>query len=188
MPTSHRQPKLQDAGRRVHKIKNTGVTFDSALTFEDHINGVVRSCNFHIRVLRQIRHNLTREVANMVACSIVGTRIDYSNSLFYSTSEKHLDKLQRLQNAMAYVVTNTGLRDYHSVDLLRELHWLPIQCRITFKVATLCCRALNDGQPTYLASRLNSYRPTRSLRSSKPGTALRSVLVDSRALCLESGT
>ena len=88
-------------------------TLDSALTFEDHINGVVRSCNFHIRALRHIRRHLTREVANAIACSIVGTRIDYCNSLFYSASEKYIDKLQRLQNKLARVVTNTGLRDYY---------------------------------------------------------------------------
>ena len=91
---------------------------DSALTFDVHISGIVLTSNFHIRALRHISH-LTREVA----CIIVDTRIDYCNSLFYGVSEKNLDKLQRLQNALPRVVTNTGLRDYHSVDLLRELHW-----------------------------------------------------------------
>ena len=148
------------------KLKTLGVTLDSALTFEDHINGVVRSCNFYIRALRHIRRNLTQEVAYTVACSIVGTRIDYCNSLFYGASEKHLDKLQRLQNKLARVVTNTGLRDYQSVDLLRELRWLLIRSRMSFKVITLCRRALNDDQPTYLAFKLIPYRPTRSLRSS----------------------
>ena len=148
------------------KPKILGVTPDSTLTFEDHINGVVRSCNFHIRALRHIRRHLTREVANTVACSIAGTRIDYCNGLFYGASEKYLEKLQRLHNKHARVMTNTGLRDYHSVDLLHELHWLPIRSWISFNVATLCRRALNNGLPTYLASKLIPYRPTRSLRSS----------------------
>ena len=54
-------------------LKTFGGTLDSALTFEDHINGVVRSCNFHIRALRHIRRHLTREVANTVTCSIDGS-------------------------------------------------------------------------------------------------------------------
>ena len=61
------------------KLKTLGVSLDSALSFEDHINGIIHSCNYHIRALRHIRRDLTREVANMVACSIVGTRIDYCN-------------------------------------------------------------------------------------------------------------
>ena len=127
---------------------------------------MVRSCNFHVRALHHIRRHLMREVANTVACSIVGTQIDYCNSLFYSASEKHLDKLQCLQNKLTHVVTNTDLRDYHSVDLPLQLYWLRIQSQISFKVATLCRRALNDEQPTYLASKLIPYRPTRSLLSS----------------------
>ena len=59
---------------------------------------------------------------------------------------------------------NTSLQDYHSVDILREVHWLHIRSRITFKSATLCHRAC--GQSTYLASKLNPYRPIISLRSS----------------------
>ena len=148
------------------KLKTLGVTLDSVLMFEDHITGMVCSCKFHIRLLRHIRHHLLRDVANMIACSIVGTRIDYFNSLFYGVSEKYLDKLQHLQNKLAQVVVNTSLRDYYSVDLLSELHWMSIWSRITFKVASLCRHALNDGQPTYLVSKLNPYRLTRSLRSS----------------------
>ena len=150
----------------VKNKKQLGVTLDSALTFEDHLSGVVRSCNIHIRALRHIRRHLKREVANTIACSIVDTRINYCISPFYGASEQYMNKLQRLQNKLAHIVTNTGLRDYHFVDLLRELHWLPVRSRISFKVATLCHRALNDGQPTYLAIKLISYRPTRSLRSS----------------------
>ena len=99
--------------QRVRKLKTLGVTLDSALTFEDHINGVVCSCNLHIRALGHIRRHLMRGVANTLACSIVGTRIDYCNFLFYGASEKYINKLQRLQNKLARIVTNTGLRAYH---------------------------------------------------------------------------
>ena len=51
------------------KLKTLGVTLDSALTFENHINGVVRSYNFHIRVLRHIRRHIMREVANTVVAA-----------------------------------------------------------------------------------------------------------------------
>ena len=70
----------------LEKLKTLGDTLDSALTFEDHINGVVRSCNFHIRALRRIRRHLTRDVANTVAGSIVGARFDDCNSLLYGAS------------------------------------------------------------------------------------------------------
>ena len=54
-----------------------GVTRDSAISFDEHITGVVRVCNYHLRALRNIRHLIDREAANATACSIVGSRLDY---------------------------------------------------------------------------------------------------------------
>ena len=46
-------------------------------------------------------------MANTVACSIVSTRLDYCNSLLLGTSAKNIDKLQRVQNTLARVVSGT---------------------------------------------------------------------------------
>ena len=57
---------------------------------------------------------------------------------------------------------NSGRRSF---DLLRELHWLPVQAGVTYKVALLCFKCYKRV-PTYLSSLLEQYRPTQSLRSS----------------------
>ena len=67
----------------VDKLRVLGVTLDSQRTFEDHISGVVRACNFHVRGLRHNRPLITKEIANVVACSIVCSRLDYCNSVLY---------------------------------------------------------------------------------------------------------
>ena len=54
----------------------------------------------------------------------------------------------------------------NSMALLKELHWLPIRIRIEFKVVTLCYKAYRLGTPSYLASSLQPYLPSRMLRSS----------------------
>ena len=46
-----------------------GVTIDSELSFEDHITGVVRACNLHIRAMRHIRRLLNQDAANDIACA-----------------------------------------------------------------------------------------------------------------------
>jgi len=48
--------------------------------------------------------------------------------------------------------------------LLSELHWLPVNSRITFKLACLTCKLLTTGQPAYLHTLLHPYS-TRTLRS-----------------------
>ena len=74
----------------------------------------------------------------------------------------------RLTLALAKVVTYQ--RPYasplSSTALLQNLHWLPIEWRVHFKLATLACEALHTGQPPYLSELLQQYEPTRTLRSS----------------------
>ena len=53
-----------------------------------------------------------------------------------------------------------------SLPLLKQLHWLPVNYRIQFKLSTLTYRALAIHQPPYLASLLQFSNIPRQLRSS----------------------
>jgi len=58
-----------------------------------------------------LRASVTDEVAKMMACSIIGSRIDYCNSLFYGMTDRNLNKLQSVYNRTARIVcTCTGYR------------------------------------------------------------------------------
>ena len=50
--------------------------------------------------------------------------------------------------------------------MLKNLHWLPVKLRITFKILLLTYKILNGQSPSYLTSLISSYKPVRSLRSS----------------------
>ena len=147
------------------KLKSLGITLDQSLTCDQHVRNVVKATNFHIRALRHIRPMLDRRVANTIACSIVNTRLDYCNSLLYGTSARNIDKLQRVQNSLARVVACTKRRD-HITPVLKDLHWLPVEQRIQYKVALITHKVLATSQPQYLAELVTAYKPTRSgLRS-----------------------
>ena len=146
-------------------LKSLGVTLDRSLTFDQHVQGVVRASNYHIRALRHIRPMLDRAVANTMACSIVSTRLDYCNSLLYGTKVSNIQKLQRVQNSLARVVACSTMRD-HITPVLKELHWLPVKQRIEYKVALVTHKVLSTGQPPYLAELVSTYKPGRQgLRS-----------------------
>jgi len=81
-----------------------------------------RNCNFHLRAHCHIRSSLTSDVANMMACSVIGSRIDYCNSLLFRVSEQNIvDRLQHVQNKAAQMVCNAS-RHAPSSDLLHSLH------------------------------------------------------------------
>ena len=125
----------------------------ATLSFDKHIKTVVKSCNYHLRALRHIRRCITQDIASIIACSIVESRIDYCNGLLFGASSKAFNRLQRVQNNLARAVFDIGIRNLHdsgrrSFDLLRELHWLPVQARVTYKVALLCFKCYKLGMPS----------------------------------------
>ena len=101
----------------------------------------------------------------MVACSIVGSRLDYCNSLYAGKSEANFGKLQRVQNTLARVVTGHKRSD-HINPVLADLHWLPVKSWVTFKIASPTYTIRKSGQQAYLRTFISDYKPTRDLRSS----------------------
>ena len=53
------------------------------------------------------------------------------------------------------------------MDILKDLHWLPIWYRIDFKIATLVYKARSSSQPVYLSSLISDYASIRSLCSTR---------------------
>ena len=97
--------------------------------------------------------------------ALVLSRLDYSNSLLYGATRSDLDKLQRTMNSAARLITGIKKCE-HISDALRNLHWLPIECRIKFKILLTVYKSLNGLAPDYLSALIDVRRPTRSLRSS----------------------
>ena len=110
-------------------------------------------CNYFIRDIRRGRKFLTLDASTALANALVSSRLDYCNSLLHSIPKVHLDKLQRVQNSLARVVTKST-RFTSSRPLLKRLHWLPIASRIDFKIAILTYKAVHLKQPPCLAKLL----------------------------------
>src|SRR5206468_2884863 len=75
-----------------------------------------------------------------------------------------LDRFQKVKNSLARVVVSSVKRNHHITPILRMLHWLPIQKRIQFKIASLIYKSLLHRQPPYLLKLIIPYIPTRNLR------------------------
>ena len=90
----------------------------------------------------------------------------YCNGLLSSIPSTQLDRVQRLHIWAARFVFHVSIGDHPSQPLLNSLHWLPLKQRIIFKLLLFVYKILNNQAPKYLATCLNLYTPTRSLRSS----------------------
>ena len=74
-------------------IGNLGVWFDSDFSFSCHVRNICKACFVHIRDLRRLRGYLTCEAALLAANALVGSRLDYCNSLFRNFSALDLRRL-----------------------------------------------------------------------------------------------
>ena len=68
-------------------VKSLGVLFDEHLTFEDHVNSVIKSANVHLRNLRVIASKLDYELKRQLIHCLIFSKLDYCNGLLYNLPE-----------------------------------------------------------------------------------------------------
>jgi len=149
-----------------NKVKNLGVIFDQCLRMEDHVTTVCRAAYFHLKNIRSLKPYLTHKALLTVTHAFITSRIDYCNSLLYGVSDYNINRLQRIQNCAARIITNTKKYD-HITPVLRNLHWLPVRYRIQYKILLITYKAITGKAPDYLCSLISIKASARSLRSSK---------------------
>ena len=95
------------------------VWFD--FSFSRHVQNICKSCFAQIRDLKCLRGYLTHHAALIAANALVGSRLDYCNSLFRSLSALDLRKLQWVKYSLARIVTNTT-KYSHITPVRKILH------------------------------------------------------------------
>ena len=149
-------------------VKNLGFTLDQELTMKDHVSKLCQSCYFQLRQIRTIRHSLSPSAIRTLVHAFICSRIDFSNSLLYGTSAYLLDRLQSVLNSSARLILKIGKYDPISTAVRRDLHWLPIQARIQFKLNVITRDCLVGQAPAYLTElchSINEIPARRNLRS-----------------------
>ena len=149
-------------------VRDLGVLLDSELTLKQHISKVASCCYYHIRRLRQVSRFVSRDVMMQLTSAFILSRLDYCNSILAGLPKSTIDTLQRVQNAAARLVLGLGPRD-HISDGLRQLHWLPVEARIRYKLCLLMHMVHTGRCPPYLTDVL------RPVSSSSGRSGLRSA-------------
>ena len=123
------------------EVKNVGVWIDRNLNMNKHINHIVSHCYKLLKDIGRIKRCLEQDHLERMVHAVVSNRVDYCNSLFMNISRENIFKLQKVQNAAAKLILGKRRRDSASAAL-RQLHWLRIDARITFKVLLLAHKIL----------------------------------------------
>ena len=105
--------------------------------------------------------------------AFVTSRVDYCNCLLAGATKASLDKLQRIMNAAARVVSDTHKFDPGLTGMRRnDLHWLDVPERVTFRLCVMVYKCLHDMASPYLSELCRQTRNIegrRQLRSATRG-------------------
>ena len=159
--------------------RNLGFILSDDLTVDAHISQICKSAYAALRQISSIRQYLTLSATKILICSLVLSRLDYANSLLSNCPKNTIAKLQKIQNASARLTLKLKKHD-HITQARKQLHWLPVDARITYKLCLHCHNFFHNSSPVYLADLLSVYTPGRSLRSSSDSFILRVPSVNTR--------
>ena len=90
--------------------------------------------------------SVDRTVADMQSLyniTLITSRLDYCNSLLANLTNTQMKRLKSIQHKAACLVTRTPLRE-HITPVLKQLHWLPVECRITYKLMVLVYKCVHE--------------------------------------------
>ena len=116
----------------VSVVRDLGATTNSELSMEQHINKTISICYYQLRRLKQVRRILGSDIAAHLVSAYIVSRLDYSNSVLDGLPQMTIAPLQRVQNAVARLISSLGPLN-HITSMLCDLHWLPVKYRVQYK-------------------------------------------------------
>ena len=114
-------------------VRNLGVFFDKTLSIEKQVSATSKSCFYQIRNIVRIRTYITDDACKTLVNSLVTSRLDYGNVMLYGLPANITNKLQRVQNTAARLISSTK-KHQHITLILVSLHWLPVHYRCQYKL------------------------------------------------------
>ena len=155
-----------DTIKPIDHVRNLGYIMDSLLKNGSHVNKITSSCYCKLCDIARIRPSLETKSAQLIVQALVLSNIDYCNSLLAASQWYQLNNLQHIQNMSCQVICNIRKHD-HVSSVMKNLHWLKIPERITYKLCLLVYKCQNNLTPPYLSDLLQSRPSSRLLQSSQ---------------------
>ena len=147
-------------------VRYLGGGLDSTLSFKKHISNAAGVAMANFFRIRGIRKYLNRDACKTLLLGLCISHLDYANAILYGLPDVDINKLQCIQTMCAKLVLNHKRSD-SATEALKELHWIPIRLRITFKLLMVVHRCLYGDAPKYLKDLLvRMPAPERNVHSS----------------------
>ena len=148
----------------VDGVRDLGFILDKKLNYDKQVDKVCSSAFLQLRKIARNRKFLNENSCKTIINALVLSKLNFASTLYLDMTEKNLNRLQKVQNYAAKVITLARKYD-HVTPLLHHLNWLLIREFIKFRYLTITYQVIHGLAPTYLCDLVKFYHPTRELRS-----------------------
>ena len=145
-------------------VKNLGIILNQNLTWEEHVNIICRRAYAALHSLYRLKNFLPQTIKKTLVQSLVLTHLDYCDIALIDIPDELSRRLQRVQNACIRYIFNVKRYD-HISPYRRELGWMDVNARRSFRSLCALYKMLKFNQPVYLASRFQFLSDRHSLNT-----------------------
>ena len=152
--------------KRVNETKSSRLQIDEHLTWARHVENISKKIASVIGALKRIRQFIDTNTALIIYGTLTQPNFDYCSSVSDGLNITLNDKLQKLQNRAARVITKSQY-DASSSDLFSKLGWDNLLTRRKKHYPILLFKTSNDLTPFYLHGLFESRSTGYKLRNSE---------------------
>ena len=133
-------------------FKLLGVTVDSNLTWFIHIMNVSKKLSVKIGLIKRLRPLLPNYVLLKLYPPLFQSNLDYCLTVWGHSADKHIVKLQKLQNRVDRIITKNFNRNIPGLEIVKNLGWMSVKERFDYLTACLIykCLCFNNSNMNYL--------------------------------------
>ena len=139
----------------VEKTKYLGLHLSSDLNWDIHIMELCKHLNYYLHLLRRLKRVLPKY---LLMTAYFQSKFDYGISVWGCTTQSNINKIQRMQNRVARIIT--GCYDFintRGLDLVNELNLQNITERRNYFLCNLMFKSIHGLAPTYLSDSIVCY-------------------------------
>ena len=136
-------------------VKYLGAWFDENLNMKEHITKKCHASMINIQRIKLICRYLTEDSVKTLMMGLVVSHLDYCNTVLAGLPDIDIERMHHFLNIAAKMILQRGKMD-SSTQGLKEIHWLPIRCRVKHKILTLVHKCLQGSAPGYLQELLSA--------------------------------
>ena len=120
-----------------------GVELDERMSWENHIDTICRKVGSGIGIIKRVKPFVPSQTLQNLYNSLVLPYFDYCSPLWDNCGSMLKEKLQKLQNRAARIMTGANY-DVRSTDLLHAMSWKNLNDRHKMNKSVLMFKILNN--------------------------------------------